>query len=150
MEISIADQGVVLQKIIDQIVDGVIVGNSKGEFLMWNKAGQEIIGLGPLSVPVEEWSNVYGCFCEDGTTLCPPQDLLLAKAIRGEKVINQIICIRNAMVKERWLSLSGEPLIFENGTAGGVIVFRDITSIVRMNLVVQQLQDLVKVQKEIG
>lgn len=122
-------QSGILRSILDSMADGVIVADQDGRFLLWNPAAERIIGIGEKDVPPEEWSNIYGCYLPDGETLCPPEDLPLARAIRGESTDGTVLYIQNPDVAEgAWISVNARPLRTTNGKVrGGVIVLRDIT-----------------------
>jgi PAS domain S-box-containing protein len=88
-----------------------------------------MLGLGPRDVPSDQWPGTYGIFLEDTVTPYPPDQVPLAKAIRGETVKDCLVHIRNPKVPEgRWISVSGTPLRDKAGALyGGVAVFRDVT-----------------------
>ena len=121
-----------LQSILDSLSDdGVIVADNERRFVMFNPAAERILGVGPLAVPASEWTRTYGCFLEDRETPFPPDQLPLARAIRGETVRDCPLYIRHPGVSDEgvWISANSAPLRDEHGTIrGGVIVFRDITS----------------------
>jgi PAS domain S-box-containing protein len=118
------------QGILDSITDGVVVADKEGRFLHFNRAAKRILGIGAVEVPPSEWTKTYGCFLEDGITPFPPEELPLARAIRGETVQDCQLFIRNPHLPQGvWLSVNSGPLRDEaGGVCGGVIVFRDITA----------------------
>jgi PAS domain S-box-containing protein len=126
---EIRRQKELLELILKSIADGVVVANAKGEFLLFNAASERILGTGPTNTGPEQWSSHYGAYLPDTTSVFPPSDLPLARAMRGENVQETEIFIRNANVpKGRFLSVSGRPLKGEDGALrGGVVVFRDIS-----------------------
>jgi phosphoserine phosphatase RsbU/P len=104
-----------------------------------------MIGLGPVASSPAEWSSVYGCYRPDGMTLYPPEELPLARAIRGEPVEEAEIFIRNPRVPDGiWISVNSRPLRGEDGAlVGGVIVFRDVTAHRRSQKLVRQLTEAI-------
>ncbi|MCY2963429.1 MAG: PAS domain-containing protein, partial [Planctomycetota bacterium] len=123
----------VLESILRNIADGVVVANEHGEFLRWNPAAERIIGIGATETRTNEWAAVYGLFLPDGKTPHPPEQLPLARAIRGEQVENGELFVRNAHRPEGALiSVNGMPLRYDDGRIrGGVVVFRDVTELKR-------------------
>ncbi|MFV0445203.1 MAG: response regulator [Planctomycetaceae bacterium] len=119
----------VLDSTLQSIADGVIVADSQGEFLFWNKTAEQIIGIGPSAMAVGDWSGRYGCFLADKTTPYPSEELPLARTIRGEEVRGIELFIRNSQRPEGvWININGRPLKDDsNELQGGVIVFRDTT-----------------------
>jgi phosphoserine phosphatase RsbU/P len=135
-----------LETAMQQVADGVIVVDRAGRFLFWNAAARKILGMDPLDVPPGEWSSVYGCFLPDKVTPCPPDQLPLARAMRGEHVREAELFIRNARKPEgTWISVNSAPLRDEGGEpSGGVIVFRDVTAHRRSDGVVRLLSKAIE------
>jgi PAS domain S-box-containing protein len=122
-----------LNSILHQLADGVIVADRDGNFVVFNRAAEEMLGLGRVDVPPSDWSAAYGCYLPDQVTPCPAEELPLARAIRGEVAREVELFIRNDNVPDGvWLSVNGTPLWSEAGELqGGVVVFRDISSLKR-------------------
>jgi PAS domain S-box-containing protein len=135
-----------LETAMQQVAEGVIVVDRAGHFLFWNEAAQKIVGLGPLSAPPSEWSSVYGYFLPDKVTPYPPDQLPLAKAMRGEHVREAEMFIRNPQNPQgSWINVNSCPLLDEKGElTGGVIVFRDVTAHRRSDGVVRQLSKAIE------
>jgi two-component system sensor histidine kinase/response regulator len=119
----------ILRSILDSMGDGVIVADEKGKFLLWNPAAEQIVGIGPQDVAVQQWSQVYGCYLPDGETLCPVEDLPLARALRGESLNDVELFLKNRDVPHgAWISVTARPLKDMHGELqGGVIVMHNIT-----------------------
>ncbi|MGH2361780.1 MAG: PAS domain S-box protein [bacterium] len=128
-EEELSKQTSILKSVLTSMGEGVVVADVDGKFLIWNPAAEHLVGYGQLNVPKEEWSNQFGVFLPDQVTPYPPDQLPLAKAMRGELVDGDEQFLRNAHVPHGiWLSVTGRPLQTEAGTqCGGVVVFRDIT-----------------------
>jgi two-component system, sensor histidine kinase and response regulator len=120
----------ILRSVLDSMADGVIVADQKGTFTLWNPAAEKIVGVGPQDIAAEEWSEVYGCFQSDGVTPCPPEEIPLARAIRGESIDAAELFVRNPDVPEgRWINVNARPLRNEQDELrGGVVVVRDVTA----------------------
>jgi PAS domain S-box-containing protein len=118
-----------LQLILESIADGVVVADSNGKFLLFNAAAEQELGIGATDAMPDQWSERYGSYLPDRVTLCPPNELPLVRAMRGESVDAVEVFIRNAKVPDgRLLSITGRPLRGEDGAPrGGVVVFHDIT-----------------------
>lgn len=115
--------------LLEAIAEGVIAADRDGRFVLFNSSAQRILRLGPREVPGVEWMGAASCFLEDAVTPCPPDDLPLAKAIRGETVRDCVVHVRNARVPDGiWISVNGTPLRDRSGALyGGAAVFRDVT-----------------------
>jgi two-component system, sensor histidine kinase and response regulator len=120
----------ILRSVLDSMADGVIVADQKGVFTLWNPAAERIVGVGPRDVETKDWPEVYGCFQADGVTPCPPEEIPLARAIRGESIDAAELFLRNPDVPEgRWINVNARPLANEQDELrGGVVVVRDVTA----------------------
>jgi len=128
---KLTEQRRILESILNSLADGVAVVNETGEFLLFNPAGQQIVGLGKTEGGPEVWPETYGLYLPDRQTHFPPEDLPLTRAMRGETVREAEVYVRpvdSPLAEGRWLSVNGTPLVDDEGNLhGGVAVFRDVT-----------------------
>ena len=119
----------IFRSVYHSLTEGVIVADDKARFLLFNEVAERVIGIGSANVPLEDWPAHYGCYLPDRVTLYQPQDLPLARAVRGEDVPETEMFIRNARVPDGvWISVRGGPLLDAKGKAsGGVVAFRDVS-----------------------
>jgi PAS domain S-box-containing protein len=130
---------------MQQVAEGVVIADRDGRFVFWNAAAERIIGLGPVVASPAEWSAVYGCFLPDGVTPYPPEDLPLARAIRGEVVHDVDLLIRGPHSPEgTWISVNGGPLLDGGEVIGGVVVFRDVTATRQSHELLRQLSEAIE------
>jgi len=121
-------QAHILTSVLDSIADGVVVADTAGRFIHFNPAAERILGRGPSDAPADQWSDHYGVFLPDGTTPYPPENLPLARAMRGELVVEAELFIRHpARPVGARVSVNGGPVLEEGEVHGGVVVFRDET-----------------------
>lgn len=122
-------QSNLLQLLIDSIGEGVVAADTKGNFVLFNPAAENIFGLGSTDTLPDEWSAKYGLFLPDAVTPYPPADIPLTRAIRGEAVDDIEVFTRHAGKPEGlWIKINGRPLKDETGAIkGGVVVCRNIT-----------------------
>lgn len=120
-----------LKAVLNSLSDGVIIANMKGEFLFFNPAAAKILGMGSRDITQSNWSSIYGCYKVDRVTPYPSKQLPLARAMRGEEVIDEHLFIKNPKLTEGvWISISASPVRDEKGIVYcGIVIFRDITEI---------------------
>ena len=120
-----------MRTIFHSLSEGVVASNLEGGFFVANPTAQEIAGMSPVEGAPEEWSETYGTFEPDKTTLVPSTELPLYKAMQGEGTDNVKLVLRNQNRPEGvFISVSGRPLYDETGSlVGGVIAMRDITEL---------------------
>ena len=115
--------------IFSSISDGVVVADSAGKFSLFNPSAEQIVGVGMLDLPPEEWTERYGVFYPDRKTHVPTERLPLVRAIQGDPTDEIELFIRNEQRQDGvYISVNGRPLPPDADCGGGgVIVFRDIT-----------------------
>lgn len=116
-----------LQSTLENLGDGVVVADEAGRFLLFNAAAERIMGVKLTDSNPDEWSERYKVFLPDQITMCPSQQLPMARAIRGEEVDGAEFFIRNPDHNDGiWITVTARPLLDDCGSAcGGVTVFRD-------------------------
>lgn len=121
----------ILHSILSSMADAVIVADKEGKFLVFNPAAERMFGQGATEIASSEWSHQYGLYLPDKVTPVPPDQLPLARSIRGEEVNNVEIFVRHKKAPQGlWTRVNGRPLKGPNGeVTGGVIVCRDITEV---------------------
>src|SRR5262249_30318251 len=127
---ALREQTGLLRSILDSMGEGLVVADENGRFLLFNATAERILGLGLAEVSPLDWTAHYGIYLPDTVTPHPPEDLPLARAIRGEEVEEAELFVRNpARPQGLWLSVNASPLRDGRGALkGGVVVFRDITA----------------------
>ena len=122
-------QNILLQSVIQNMGDGLIVVDENKKFILWNAAGEKIIGIGPLDIPQEKWAEIYGFFLPDTKTIFNTDELPLVKALNGEEVDNLEMFIRNYKKTDgHFVIATARPLKNSSGgIVGGVLVIHDIT-----------------------
>jgi signal transduction histidine kinase len=119
----------ILESILSNMGDAVIVADREQKFLVFNPAARQMFGMGATATTAAEWSRQCGLYLPDKLRLCPPEELPLARSIRGEQIDDVEMFVRNATTPNgMWMLISGRPLRDAKGEiSGGVIVCRDIT-----------------------
>ncbi len=137
-----------LQSILHSLGEGVIVADQGGKFLYFNPTAENILGIGSQNVESKEWSSVYGIFYPDKVTQYRSEQLPLARAIKGEKVSNELIFIRNPKRPEGiFIEVSASPLRDTRGVVkGGTVIVRDISKIKQAEQSQQQSEERVRLQ----
>ncbi|MEG4802729.1 PAS domain S-box protein [Microcoleus sp. ARI1-B5] len=141
-------QSNLLQLLIDSISDGVVAADTKGNFVLFNPAAEDIFGMGATDTLPNEWSAKYGLFLADAVTPYPAADIPLARTIRGESVREVELFTRHPGKPEGlWVKINGSPLKDETGALkGGVVVCRNVT---QERASQQQMQQLAEAQERL-
>lgn len=125
---TLRDQAM-FRTVLESVVEGVIVADLEGRFLIFNTAARNLLGEGPTEGSPDEWSERYGLFYPDGKTLYPSQNLPLSRALMGETVDGEQLVIRTPKHPDNIHILATAKPLFasDNSLMGGVVVFHDIT-----------------------
>jgi signal transduction histidine kinase/ActR/RegA family two-component response regulator/HPt (histidine-containing phosphotransfer) domain-containing protein len=120
---------VVLRTVLESMVEGVVVADMAGRFLIFNTAARSLLGQGPVDEGPGAWSEAYGLFRADGKTPYPSEELPLSRSLRGEPVDREELVIRTPEREaDCHVAASGRPLWGEDDRQiGAVVVFHDIT-----------------------
>jgi signal transduction histidine kinase len=139
---ALRKQTSILQSILNSMGEGVIVAEEGGNFLLFNSAAEEILGIGPTNTPPLQWTERYNLFMPDRSTPYPADQFPLVRAIRGETVRDAEIFVRHPTTGNITISATGTPLKGEEQVQrGGVAVFRDITQRKRAEEEIQKLNE---------
>jgi PAS domain-containing protein len=119
----------VLQSILDNMGDGVVGADASGKLTLFNRRAEQLLGIGLLDIPPDDWSKRYGIFQRDQVTLAPARSLPLARALQGEACNDVQLFVRNQHRSEGvWITISARPLRDEEDQIkGAVVVFREIS-----------------------
>lgn len=113
--------------ILAQLAEGVIVTDADGRITFVNDAAMRLHGIARLDVAPEDYSDAYHLFTHDGRPY-PPQDLPLARAVRGEVAAESRWRIHRSDGTEVLAIGSARPLFGNDGSrSGAVLTLRDDT-----------------------
>ena len=140
-QIQLENQTQLLETVFNSMSDGVLVADEKGEYIMANPAAEQMTGgqqFDALNLP--QSSEQYGLFDPTTGALFPPDQLPLARAVKGESTDNIEMHIRNEQLsQEVYVSVNGRPLLDKNGVSrGGVVVAHNITEIKQTQIQLEQ------------
>ena len=140
-ESALIGQNKILESVLNSMKEGVVVANEKGEFVLFNRSAEQMVGIGPVDSGPGEWVTRYGTYSSDTLVEFPVEKLPLVRALQGEETHDVEMYIRNPENTEgAWLSVSGQPVKDESGAGiGGLIVLRDVTARKRVEVAEREL-----------
>ena len=118
-----------LRILITSLPDAVMIANRQGEIVAFNSSAQHLLGIFYGLAASEECIANSGVYLMDGETACPPQQLPILRALRGEIVEGEELVVRKpGDSKKHHIRSSAGPLRDELGQLNGAIVIcQDIT-----------------------
>ena len=119
----------VLTAVFKNLAVGVVVCDPAGHVVFCSPAAERILGIGAIYADFAAWSVSCGFCRPDMVTLYSAEELPLARAMRGEEVVHELIFMRNPQRPVGgWIETSGTPLRDSSGkVCGGVVVFSDVS-----------------------
>jgi PAS domain S-box-containing protein len=104
--------------------DAMVVSNRDGEIVLFNNSAADIYG-GPIPKTLKESPGIFGMHLSDGSRLLEVHEMPMSRALRGERVRDFPILLRNQYVGERRVIVDSDPIYDEtNAIVGGVVRIR--------------------------
>jgi PAS domain S-box-containing protein len=125
---EIAESEQLLRLVIESVPDGVAVVDGEGEFVVWNRAAENLIALTSNSTSAAP-GNRHGVFAVDRVTAHEVPREMLLRTVRGEEIERQEVYVRHAGAPEgSFLTVHTRLLRDVAGKVRGAVgVFRDVS-----------------------
>ncbi|MDJ0679524.1 MAG: PAS domain S-box protein [Xenococcaceae cyanobacterium MO_167.B52] len=142
MELELDKKNNFLEKLLDNLSDGIVSCDRNGSLTVFNKATREFHGLPRQAIPAEQWAEYYDLYLSDGKTMMSKEDIPLFRALQGESVRDVEMMIIPKQGKPRTLLANGDPILNSNGEKiGAIATMRDITERKQAEKAVAQLNE---------
>jgi len=120
-----------LEVVLQGITDGVTMQDATGRIVYANAAAARIVGVGSpaelLSKPAGDIVLRFALLDAEGRPLMPDR-LPSRRALRGERVSEELVCFRDESGGDRFAIVSSTPMFDPTGRVRFVItVFKDVT-----------------------
>ena len=133
--------------LLESMSDGVVACDADGVLALFNRAARQWHGTDPLRLPPEEWPRHYDLFQADGVTPLAAEDVPLARAFRGETVVDAGMAIAARGRPVRFVLANGSLITDDEGRKlGAVVVMRDVTELRRAEAELRQANDLLELR----
>jgi diguanylate cyclase (GGDEF)-like protein len=127
---QLTDRVRVLEGILDSAGEGIVVVDEEHRFAVFNPAATRLVGEAPPLGTRPGQPRNYTLHVATTGEPFPPEQLPLARAMRGEQSDNVELVIRRPDVGDRLVRATGRPLKDDAGKLRGALVtFNDITAL---------------------
>ncbi len=128
-----------LRLILENIADGVVVVDDRGELVLSNPMAEHLLGAGALIRRPAHWGPDHGLFRLDRRTPVPPEEMPLARALAGDALDEVELFVKTPQAPHgTYISVSARPLRTDMGRIrGGVIAFRDVSERKRIEALIE-------------
>ena len=132
---------------LSQLAEGVIVTDATGRITLVNEAAARIHGVKRLDVAPDDYSETYHLMTEDGRPY-PSLDLPLARAVRGDSVVDARWRIRRPDGSEVMAVGNARPILADDGgnQLGAVLTLRDETARIEAERELKNLNETLEAQ----
>lgn len=117
------------EHIVDSMPYGILVADTKGEFILWNKVSYAMFSENLRTSKQENWVSDWGVFEIDKVTPFKAEAVPLTRALKGETVEGVKMFIKNSKSeKALFIKVNGYPLMDKHGKLeAGIVMVEDIT-----------------------
>ena len=127
-ERALEQEGEFLSVLLDNITEGIVACDERGNLTLFNKATRDLHGLPEVSLPPEQWAEHYDLYLADGVTRMEVAQIPLFRAFNGEQIRDLEMVIAPKGRARRVVVCNGQALIDRSGDKrGAVIAMHDIT-----------------------
>ena len=127
-EKEISEKKAWLDYILDNLMEGVLVANKDGEYLLYNKVAKNILQVDVQEITTDDDDEHYYIYDLEGEKKIPSDELPLVRALNGEKVFDYELLVKNPKWDSpKHLSVSAMPIVVNGASSQAVAVFRDVT-----------------------
>ncbi|MCL6257503.1 ATP-binding protein [Aquiflexum sp. TKW24L] len=142
-ELAIEKEKEFLNAMMENISEGIVACDDKGQISVINRATRNLFGLAD-HFEISDWADHYELFKPDGITPIPICEVPLYRAFRGEQVTDYEMVILSKVGLRKIVLCSGEEIKTTDGRKlGAVVVMLDITE------KREKEKDLIKMSEEL-
>jgi PAS domain S-box-containing protein len=115
----------ILNAVLDSVGDGVVVSDSQGDFLLFNRQAERLLGTSPGQTSLATWTETCGVYLPDASTRIPAE---LDPFVRGMSERTELeVLIRNGATSDAIVTVTTTPFRREGALAGSVALLHDAT-----------------------
>ncbi len=114
--------------VLDSLAEGVVACDENGNLSLFNRALRDIHGADSSdSADGVDWASAYQLMSADGERLLSPDEVPLARAFAGERVVDEPMTVGRDGVQRQFLSTGTQLVDAEGRRIGAVVAMRDVT-----------------------
>lgn len=111
------------EALLNQCEVGVALCDADGALAAINRRLEALLGSNYHPSRPEDWSAAFHLYDDSGEYLLPPCEDPLARAVRGEAVVDQVVAVRPPGEAIRFLRCNATRIHHSDGEVAGAVVF---------------------------
>ena len=141
----------VLDSTINSMIDAVLVADRDAKIVLCNPAAQRVMDI-RVGMTTAQWTHAQEIFMADGVTPMPLEQRPLLRAVRGESFENYELTVRYPHLPKpvTFVSTGGPIRLGSQESAGGVVVYHDVTEVRETERQLRQAQKMESVGQLTG
>jgi PAS domain S-box-containing protein len=115
----------ILDAVLDSVADGVVVSDSRGEFVLFNRQAERLLGGGPKEASLATWASAFGVRRPGATEPLAPEEDPLVQGMSARTEVE--VVVQNRATPRAAVAITATPFRREGATAGSVALLHDVT-----------------------
>ncbi|UAW98447.1 GAF domain-containing protein [Halopseudomonas nanhaiensis] len=125
---ALEQQRSMTERLLGSVVEAVVACDAEGQLTLFNQAARDWHGTDIARLDSLQWADYYQLFEADCVTPLRHERIPLIRALRGEMIREEEICIQAVGQAPRTVSCNGGPVTDAAGQpAGAVVVMHDLS-----------------------
>ena len=131
-----------LEELINNLSNCIIFCDVQGNFILWNTAAKNIVGVQPEISSTGTWQKYYNAFKMDGSPYTDNTYPLMRSVLTGEVIRKERMLINNqANNNHSYLEIDSFPVRdLDNNIIAAVSSFTDVTNNVKMEKMIDEFE----------
>jgi PAS domain S-box-containing protein len=130
----------ILNAVLDSVADGVVVSNSRGEFVLFNRQAERLFGAGPEAASLATWASEFGVRLPGTPEPLPPEQDPLVQGMSARSEVE--VVVQNRATSGAAVAITATPFRREGEAAGSVALLHDVTERRQLEERLQQAQKM--------
>lgn len=116
-----------IEAVLESAVEGVVVVNSQGEFILFNSEAKRLLGKGEQKVSPEQWPKAYGLYALNEDRLLKFSEIKAFNSLKGRTFVGDKVRVKRADGSSIILHINSSPVVMDKKVIGAVFLLTDVS-----------------------